>query len=105
MNRALGFQNRGFCAIMYMSKGKRNGRTREMARKIWENIQYLGLALTIVGQIVIGPWWLLGQSLWEVANLISVSRDFALHRPTADKVKDICMTALTTGLIAASFIL
>lgn len=76
----------------------------EMAQKIWENLQYVGLALTVIGQIVIGPWWLLGQSLWEVANLISVARDFALHRPVADKVKDICMTALTTGLIAASFL-
>lgn len=72
--------------------------------KVWENIQYIGLALTIIGQIVIGPMWIVGQSLWLTANIIAVARDFALHRPVADKVKDIGLTALTAGLIVASFL-
>ena len=76
-----------------------------MARKIWENLQYVNLALTIIGQIVIGPLWLLGQGLWATANLIAVVRDFVLARPVADKVKDIAMLALTLGLIAASFLI
>lgn len=71
---------------------------------IWENLQYAGLALTIAGQIVIGPMWLLGQLFWLIANLIAVTRDFILHRPHADKVKDIGLTALTLGLIVASFL-
>lgn len=73
-------------------------------RGLWENLQYAGLALTIIGQIVIGPMWLLGQILWAIANVIAVSRDFALTRPLADKVKDIGLTALTLGLIVASFL-
>lgn len=74
-------------------------------QSLWENLQYIGLALTIAGQIVIGPLWLLGQTFWLIANIISVSRDFILHRPHADTVKDICMTALTVGLIIASFLI
>lgn len=74
-------------------------------QKVWENLQYVGLALTIAGQIVIGPLWLLGQSFWFIANVIAITRDFILHRPHADTVKDICMTALTAGLIIASFLI
>lgn len=75
-----------------------------MKTKVFENLQYLGLALTIAGQIVIGPMWLLGQILWLTANAIAVTRDFVLHRPPADKVKDIGLTALTLGLVVASFL-
>ena len=73
-------------------------------RRMWENLQYAGLALTIAGQVVIGPMWLLGQGLWLIANVIAVVRDFCLSRPNADKVKDIGLTALTVGLIVASFL-
>ena len=73
-------------------------------RRVLENLQYAGLALTIAGQIVIGPMWILGQSLWLIANVIAVVRDFCLSRPMADKVKDVGLTALTLGLIVASFI-
>lgn len=66
----------------------------------WENIQLLGLSLTIAGQITVGAWFIVGQSLWLVANLIAVTRDFILKRPMADKVKDIALTAITAGLIA-----
>lgn len=66
----------------------------------WENIQLLGLGLTITGQITIGLWFLVGQGLWLAANLIAVARDFILKRPMADKIKDIALTAITAGLIA-----
>lgn len=67
--------------------------------KVWENMQLLGLSLTIVGQVTVGIWFLVGQGLWLIANLIAVVRNFVLHRPMADKVKDITLTAITTGLI------
>lgn len=67
--------------------------------KVWENMQLLGLSLTIVGQVTVGMWFLVGQGLWLIANLIAVVRNFVLHRPMADKVKDITLTAITTGLI------
>ena len=67
--------------------------------KVWENIQLLGLSLTIIGQVTVGLWFLVGQGLWLAANLLAVVRNFILHRPMADKVKDITLTAITLGLI------
>lgn len=68
-------------------------------RKVWENLQYLNLALTIAGQVVIGGSYMLGQGAWLVANVIALARDFILQRPIADKVRDAAMTALTAGLM------
>lgn len=65
----------------------------------WENLQLLGLALTIFGQIAIGASYLLGQGVWLVANIIAVARDFILRRPAADKIKNIALTGITAGLI------
>ena len=66
---------------------------------MWENIHYLVLALTIIGQITVGGNFLLGQSLWLVANIITVTRCFVLKRPTADKVKDCTLLAITIGIV------
>lgn len=66
---------------------------------VWENLQLLGLALTIFGQVTIGASYLLGQSVWWVANLLALVRDFVLHRPPADKIKNAALLAITTGLI------
>lgn len=66
---------------------------------VWENMQLLGLTLTIIGQITVGAWFLLGQGLWLIANLIAVTRNFVLKRAMADKVKDITLTGITAGLI------
>lgn len=71
---------------------------KSTGRKVWENLQYLNLALTIIGQCAIA-YYLVGQSIWLIANIIAVARDIVLKRPAADIVKDTCMTALTTGLI------
>ena len=68
---------------------------KSTARKIWENLQYLNLALTVAGQVLV-VYYLIGQTIWLVANCIAV----ALHRPHADLVKDVTMTAITVGLIA-----
>ena len=74
--------------------------SRPLARAIWENLQLLVLALTIAGQLFVGVAFFIGQGLWAVANVISVTRDFILHRPIADIVKDSAMTAITFALIA-----
>ena len=70
----------------------------------WENAQLITLGLTILGQITVGASFFIGQSAWLIANVISVTRDFILHRPLADKVKDITLLAITTGLIVASIV-
>lgn len=72
---------------------------KSIARKVWENLQYLNLALTVAGQVLV-VYYLIGQTIWLVANVIAVTRDIALHRPHADLVKDVTMTAITIGLIA-----
>lgn len=74
---------------------------KPMAVLFWENIQLFCLALTIFGQIVIGAWFMLGQGVWLVANIIAVTRDFMLHRPAADKIKNATLTAITAGIITA----
>ena len=69
---------------------------------VWENLQYFVLGLTIVGQVITNvPMWgvLAAQSVWLVSNLIATVRDFILKRPTADKVKNICLTGITVGLV------
>ena len=68
--------------------------------KFVENLQLLGLALTIVGQVLVRfDLALVAQSIWLVANLIALGRDFYLYRPAADKIKNAALTALTAGLV------
>lgn len=68
-------------------------------RKTIENLQYIVLALLILGQCLVGSNFFTGQIIYLIANLISVSRSFLLHRPISDKVKDTCCLAITAGLI------
>lgn len=71
--------------------------------KIFENAQFVVLALLILGQCTVGSVYLVGQGVYLLANLISVVRCFVLKRPVADKVKDICCLAITLGLIFLKF--
>lgn len=68
-------------------------------KKFFENLQYLTLVLLIVGQCTVGSFFYLGQGVYLVANIISVSRCFVLDRPMSDKVKDCSCLAITCGLI------
>lgn len=72
---------------------------KQRAYKFWEGIGYLTLALCIIGQITVGKWYLLAQSVYLAANISGVLRDFALKLPTANKVRDIAFTAITIALI------
>jgi hypothetical protein len=56
-------------------------------KRIIENTQYIVLILLIIAQCVIGSWFLLGQGLYLIANLISVARSFCLKRPPLIKLK------------------
>lgn len=82
------------------NKNAKHATKKPLKVLVWENLQLLGLALTIFGQITVGAWYLVGQGVWLAANLIAVARNFALHRATADKIKDITLTAITGALIA-----
>lgn len=78
---------------------------KKLFRKLWYNtlfwevIGYLTLALCVVGQIAVGYIYIPAQCLYLVANILAVARDFALVLPKANKVKDICFTGITAGLI------
>lgn len=65
----------------------------------WEIVGYLTLALCVIGQIAVGYIYIPAQIAYLVANILSVARDFALILPKANKVKDICFTGITAGLI------
>ena len=65
----------------------------------WEIVGYITLALCVFGQIAVGYVYLIAQFMYFVANILGVTRDFALKLPNANKVKDICFTGITIGLI------
>lgn len=82
-------------------QGITNKETQSTRVKVWEKMMYLILGLTIAGQVVINLSALAGQTLWLLANILAVIRNWQLGRPAADMVKDVCMLAITAGLIAA----
>lgn len=67
--------------------------------KVWENLQLLCLFGTILGQILVGGLYFVAQSIWLACNILALSRDFALHRPIADKVKNAGLCGVTVALI------
>lgn len=66
---------------------------------IWEIVCYIGLALCLAGQVMVGKFYLVAQFAYLVANMSAVVRDFAIGLPTANKIKDMCFTGVTIGLI------
>ena len=67
--------------------------------KRWDNVGYAVMALLLIGQVTVGWLFMIGQSAYLIGNMLNVVRDFKLDRPRADKVKNICFTAITVGLI------
>lgn len=74
-------------------------------RRFVENLQYLTLALLIIAQCTVSNSFWIGQTIYLIANLVSVSRCFLLNRPTADKVKDVACLAITLGLMGFKLLL
>lgn len=72
---------------------------------VWEQLQFVVLALTILGQCIVGAVFFIGQAVWLVANTIALIRDFKLHRPIADKTKNACLLAITCGIILTYLLL
>ena len=67
--------------------------------KFWDNIGYVIMALLFIGQVTVGWLFMVGQGAYLLGNIINVIRDYRLNRPRADKVKNICFTVITVGLI------
>lgn len=68
---------------------------------VWEVAGYAGLALTILGQVVIGVNYLGGQGCWLVANALYLSKAYAQDLGRAEMVRNVAMSALTAGLMVA----
>ncbi len=67
--------------------------------RFWDNVGYAILVLLLIGQITVGWAFFIGQGAYLIGNVINVIRDFKLDRPKADKIKNVCFTAITIGLI------
>lgn len=65
----------------------------------WELMGYITLTGLIIGQITVGYWYLFAQLIYLFCNAVNVIRDFSEHMPYSYRVKDICFTAITIGLI------
>ena len=88
-------------------KGEKMTETKKIRKhvKFVENLQLLGLGLTIIGQVLVRfDLALVAQLIWLAANIIALGRDFYLERPAADKIKNACLTALTAGLVISILI-
>lgn len=71
--------------------------------EIFTNIVYFAIALTVIGQCVIGSNFYLGQFAYLLANCINCARDIVLNRPRADKIKNFTFLGITIGLILFNY--
>lgn len=71
----------------------------------WEIIGYISLLGCIIGQVVVGYWYLFAQSVYLICNIFATVRCFAIGQPPADKVKNCTFTAITVGLIIVRIII
>lgn len=75
-----------------------------MRKDSWENVGFIVMGLLLLGQIMVGWIFMAGQGAYLIGNILNVIRDFKLGRAKADKVKDICFTVITIGLIILYFV-
>ena len=68
------------------------------------DVLYIAMAITVIGQCIVGNNVLIGQGLFLVSNITYLCRDFYLHRPIADKIKNTLFTAITIGIILFNLI-
>ena len=64
-----------------------------------EGLGYCGLALTIIGQCVIGISYLCGQSCWLVANGCYLIKAVKQDLGRAEIVRNVALSAITAGLM------
>ena len=69
-----------------------------------EIIGYITLGLCLIGQVTAGKWYIFAQSAYLIANLMGVIRDFKLHLPPSNCVRDIVFAVITILLIVIKII-
>jgi hypothetical protein len=60
---------------------------------------YAAIALTIIGQIIVGGSYLCGLACWMVANVLFLIAAVGNHLGKAEIIRNVCMSAITAGLI------
>lgn len=65
----------------------------------WEWCGYLGLMLTIIGQCLVGIFYLAGQGCWLLANALYLTKAVKQDLGRAEIVRNCAMFALTFGLM------
>lgn len=70
----------------------------------WEIIGYITLGLCLIGQVTVGKWYIFAQSAYLIANLMGIIRDFKLHLPPSNCVRDIVFAVITILLIGIKII-
>ena len=76
-----------------------------MAEKVWDNLGYVVLLGLIIGQMFIGFNFIIGQIVYIVTDVLILCRDFALHRPKSDKIKNGVLTVLACGALTVNMIM
>lgn len=62
-------------------------------------LAYVSIALTVIGQCVMGVNFYFGQGAYLFSNVINCCRDIILKRPKADKIKNFTFLGITIGLM------
>lgn len=69
-----------------------------------ELLGYGTIVLLLIGQIIVGKYYLLAQIIFTVANLVGTVRSFILHQPRADKLRNAVFFAVSLGLAIAAML-
>lgn len=76
-----------------------------MKKNVLVNLAYVSIVFTVIAQCIVGGSFYFGQGCFLIANAVNVGRDFALNRPSADKVKNITFLGITIGIILFNYFL
>lgn len=72
--------------------------------KFYEVLGYIGIALTVIGQIVINISPIGGQLIWFFANICFLVKAVKQKMGRAETIRNVIMLSITTGLIILCFI-
>lgn len=78
---------------------KRLKKEKPMDKNKWEWCGYAGLALTILGQCLVGIFYLAGQGCWLLANALYLTKAVKQNLGRAEVVRNCAMSAITFGLM------
>lgn len=71
----------------------------KIKKSIFEILGYVAVALTVLGQILIGVDYLTGQGCWLVANALYLTKAVKQDLGKAEITRNVIMSALTIGLM------